>query len=106
MKDKEFMVKTIEELYHIITKVDTIQSKYITEKQDLALTLSSAYVAYRDALFIPKADADIMDPLDAQLHIEYHKYKSIMETFDVISQCGSDLENAIDAMKLCIEHNT
>lgn len=106
MKDKEFMVKAIEKLYYTIAKLETIQSKCIAEKQDLALALSNAYTAYRDALSIPKADGDIMDPLDAQLHIEYHKYKSIVETFDVISQCGSDLENAINAVKLCIERNT
>ena len=104
--NKELMVKAIEELYYTIAKLETIQSKCIAEKQDSALALSNAYMAYRDALSIPKADGDIMDPLDAQLHIEYHKYKSIVETFNVISQCGSDLENAIDAMKLCIESNT
>ena len=106
MKDRELMVKAIEEMYDTTTKIEAIQSKYITERQDLALTLSNAYVAYRDALAIPKVDGDILDPLDAQLHIEYHKYKSIVETLDIISQCESNLESAIDSMKKCMEGST
>ena len=59
---KELLEKAVTELYAAIAKIESIQNEFLIKKQDIALSLSSSYVAYRDALSIPKVDGTILDP--------------------------------------------
>ena len=47
-------------IFLTILNIRTIQNEFLIEKQDIALSLSSSYVAYRDALSIPKVDGTIL----------------------------------------------
>lgn len=103
--DKELLEKTVIELYDAIAKIESIQNEFLNKKQDAALSLSSSYVAYRDALFIPNVDGTIMDPLDNQLRSEYNAYKQVILTLEGLSQCSSILNNVVDSIKLSSESN-
>lgn len=103
--DKELLEKTVTELYGAIAKIESIQNEFLIKKQDIALSLSSSYVAYRDALFIPKVDGTILDPLDSQLRSEYNAYKQVILTLEELSQCSATLSNVVDSMKLHSENN-